>query len=101
MLVEFSSFPLGKSEGLSEEVSESIRIIQESGLDYELTAMGTLLEGEWDLIMETIKKCHMEIRKKHDRVETNIKIDDRVGKENRLTEKVKSVEEKIKVDRPE
>lgn len=95
MLVEFSSFSLGKSEGLSEEVSKSIEIIEESGLDYEFTAMGTILEGDWNLIMETIKKCHMQIREDHDRVETSIKIDDRVGADNRLQGKKESVEEKL------
>lgn len=94
MLVEFSTFPLGKSEDLSEEVSKSMEIIEESGLDYELTAMGTILEGDWDLIMETIKKCHMAMRENHDRVETSLKIDDRVGAKNRLTGKVESVKEK-------
>ena len=95
MLVEFSTFPLGKSEGLSEEVSKSIKIIEESGLDYELTAMGTLLEGDWDQVMETIKKCHMAISENYDRVETSIKIDDRVGKTGRLKGKVQSVENKL------
>mgnify|MGYP006297094065 CR=1 FL=1 len=95
MLVEFSTFPLGKSEGLSEEVSKSIKIIEESGLDYELTAMGTLLEGDWDQVMETVKKCHMAISENYDRVETSIKIDDRVGKTGRLKGKVQSVENKL------
>ncbi len=95
MLAEFSVYPLGKKEGLSEEVARFVKIVQESGLDYQLTSMGTILEGDWDGVMETIRKCHFALKEDFDRIETTVKIDDQVGRENRLTDKVRSVEEKL------
>ncbi|MFW6012786.1 MAG: MTH1187 family thiamine-binding protein [Candidatus Bipolaricaulota bacterium] len=98
MLAEFSVYPLGKSKGLSEEVAKAIRIVEDSGLDYEFTAMGTILEGDYDQIMETIKKCHHVIRKDHSRVETYIKIDDKVGQRGQLKHKTRAVREQVSED---
>lgn len=95
MIVEFDTYPVGQEEGLGKEVAKSIKIIEESNLDYQLTAMGTLLEGSWDEIMDTIKKCHMKLKEKHNRVETHIKIDDHTGKMGRLTGKVESVKKNL------
>ncbi|MCZ7586613.1 MAG: thiamine-binding protein [Deltaproteobacteria bacterium] len=45
MLVFISVAPADKWESMSADVAESLRLIRESGLDHELTAMGTLIEG--------------------------------------------------------
>ncbi len=95
MIVEFDTYPVGQKEGLGKEVAKSIKIIEQSNLDYQLTAMGTLLEGSWDEIMDTIKQCHMKLKEKHNRVETHIKIDDHTGKTGRLTGKVESVKKNL------
>ena len=57
MLLEFSMFPLGKAESLSPYVAESLDIIDRSGIPYQLNAMGTVLEGEWDQVMGVVKQC--------------------------------------------
>lgn len=49
--------PLGKGESVGEYVAESLRIIQRSGLDYRLHAMGTIIEGEWDQVFAVAKEC--------------------------------------------
>ena len=48
IVCEFSVVPLGAGESLSEQVAKCLKIVQESGLPYQLTPMGTILEGEWD-----------------------------------------------------
>ncbi|MBD3299246.1 MAG: thiamine-binding protein, partial [candidate division Zixibacteria bacterium] len=45
MLVFFSISPLGTSESVSKPVSEIIDIIARSGLEYQVTPMGTIFEG--------------------------------------------------------
>ncbi len=95
MLAEFSIIPLDKGESLSEYVSKVIDIVDESELDYKLTPMGTVVEGDWDDVMDLISKCHKEMGKYSKRVETKIIIDDRKGANNRLTGKVQSVEKKL------
>ena len=96
MLAELSVVPLDKGhEGLSRWVSQNIRIIRESGLDYELHAMGTLIEGPADQVFDVIRKCHENMAAQSDRVVTSVKIDDRKGVRGSITRKVKSVEEKL------
>ncbi|MGC8907115.1 MAG: MTH1187 family thiamine-binding protein [Desulfomonilaceae bacterium] len=96
MLAELSVFPLDKGDsGLSRYVAESIKIIQESGLEYEIHAMGTLIEGPSDKVFEVIKKCHDNMASKCQRVVTYVKIDDRRGAEGSIKRKVESVRAKL------
>ncbi|MEE9553039.1 MAG: MTH1187 family thiamine-binding protein [candidate division Zixibacteria bacterium] len=95
MLAIFSTFPLDKGQTLGEDVSEAIRLIDESGLDYQTTAMGTIVEGEWDEVMSLIKECHHKLRENSKRVNTKISIDDRAGAEGRLKGKVADIEKII------
>lgn len=95
MLAEFSIFPIGKDVSLSKYVSRSLDIIDKSGLPYRINPMGTVVEGEWDDVMELIKKCHHAILEDTQRVTCSIKIDDRKGISNALERKIKSVEEKV------
>ncbi|MHC4266880.1 MAG: MTH1187 family thiamine-binding protein [Planctomycetota bacterium] len=95
MIVNFSIVPIGKESSLSAQVAEILEIVSESGIDYKLHSMGTILEGEWDNIMKLIKKCHKIILKDSDRVLTTITIDDRKGRTGRINGKVKSVERKL------
>jgi len=96
MLAELSVFPLDKGEsGLSQYVAESIKIIQQSGLDYEIHAMGTLIEGPSDKVFEVIKKCHDNMASKCSRLVTNVKIDDRRGAQDSIRRKVESVRQKL------
>jgi uncharacterized protein (TIGR00106 family) len=92
MVVEFSIFPIGKGEGLSQYVSRIIKMVDESGLEYRLNPMGTVVEGEWDEVLDLIKRCHSEMRRFSTRVITTISIDDRAGAVGRITGKIESVE---------
>ena len=92
MIVEFSVVPIGKGDSLSEDVSKILDIIDDSQLDYKFTPMSTIVEGEWNEIMNLIKRCHEEVSDDAPRVLTEIKIDDHKGRQNRIEEKVKSIE---------
>jgi len=95
MLVQFSIVPLGKGASISEHVSRVLKIVDEGGLPYRLTPMGTVVEGEWDEVMALIRTCHLEVLKSMPRLLTTITIDDRPGKPDRITEKIRSVEKKL------
>jgi uncharacterized protein (TIGR00106 family) len=98
MLANFSIIPLGGGESVSKYVAKVIDVVDKSGLRYQLTSMGTLVEGNWEEVMGIIKKCHNTTRKLVPRVYTVIAIDDRKGAKGRLTGKVKSVERILKRD---
>ncbi|MCX6907275.1 MAG: MTH1187 family thiamine-binding protein [Verrucomicrobia bacterium] len=95
VLLEFSMFPIGKGESVSRYVARSLDIIDRSGLDYRLHAMGTVLEGEWDECMAVVKACYEAMRKDCRRVECVIKIDYRKRRRGRLQGKVASVEKRL------
>jgi uncharacterized protein (TIGR00106 family) len=95
MLAQFSIVPLGKSKGLSENVASIIEMVEESGLDYRLTPMATVVEGEFEVVMALIMDCHKLARKSSSRVITTITIDDHEGAEGRISGKVQDVEKKL------
>jgi len=95
VLLEFSMSPMDKGESVSNYVSRSLKIISESGVDYRLNPMGTVLEGEWDEVMEVVKRCYETMRSDCKRIACSVKIDYREGKKGRLKSKMASVEEKL------
>jgi uncharacterized protein (TIGR00106 family) len=95
VLLEFSMFPLDKGESLSQYVARSLDIIDASGLDYRCHAMGTVLEGEFDQVMDVVRQCFQAMAADCHRVECSIKLDYRKGHRGRLDSKVRSVEEKL------
>jgi uncharacterized protein (TIGR00106 family) len=95
MIVNLSVFPMGKGEGVSGAVSQALAIIDKSGLDYQLTAMGTLIEGDWDAVMALVKKVHHALIKKYPRVYMTMSLDDRRGCKGVIRYKVSSVEHKL------
>ncbi len=95
MIVNFSIVPIGKGNSLSTQVADVLKIVDESGINYKLHSMGTILEGDWDKILRLIRKCHKRMLENSDRVLTTITIDDRKGRSNRIVGKVQSVERKL------
>jgi uncharacterized protein (TIGR00106 family) len=91
----FSTFPIDKGESLSAEVARVIQLVDSSGLKYQTTAMGTLIEGNWDEVMHLIRRCHDLLRQTSRRVYTRISIDDREGAADQLISKVASIESKL------
>ena len=93
MLASFAVVPLGVTGGVKNLVAEALRIVDASGLDYELGAMGTTIEGDRVQVMEVILACHRRVLELAPRVLTNITLDERKGASGRLSGKVRDVEE--------
>ena len=90
--------PLGTgSPSLSAYVAKVHKVLEESGLKYQLTPMSTIVEGEVDEILEVARKMHEALFEEGVlRVVTSIRIDDRRDKKLTMEGKVKSVMEKLK-----
>ena len=95
LLLEFSMSPMDKGESVSDYVSRSLKIISESGVDYRLNPMGTVLEGEWDEVMAVVKECYETMKSDCKRITCAIKIDYRDVERGRLETKMASVEKKL------
>lgn len=95
VLLEFSMSPLEKGESVSPYVARCLEIIDASGLDYRLHAMGTIVEGEIEQVLEVLRRCFDALAQDCDRITCTAKLDYRRGHQGRLETKVASVEEKL------
>jgi uncharacterized protein YqgV (UPF0045/DUF77 family) len=100
MLVAFSISPSAGdgSGGVSEAVSEAVRIVRESGLPCETNAMFTNVEGEWDEVMAVVKRAVDVVAASSPRVGLVLKADIRPGYDGQLTAKVARIEERLGAD---
>src|SRR4030043_893198 len=72
------------------------RILRESGLTHQLTAMGTIIEGDLDAILPVVRRMHeAPFASGALRGATLIKVDDRRDKDHTIEGKVRSVREKL------
>ncbi|GDY32391.1 MTH1187 family thiamine-binding protein [Gandjariella thermophila] len=94
MLVAFSVSPLGgESDSVGEAVAEAVRVVRESGLPNETTAMFTTVEGEdWDEVMAVVKRAVQAVQARAPRVSLVLKADIRPGHTGQLRAKVDRVE---------
>lgn len=103
MLARFSIFPLDKGEEVSREVAKAIDyIIKESKkleIKYEITSMGTIIEGEPEDVWKILEGSHKEMKKYSNRVYVSIEIDDRKGENSAIINKKKKVDEILKKGR--
>ncbi len=95
-LLEFAIFPTEQTQSKSAFVARVLDIVDRSGLEYQLTPMGTIIEGETvEEVLAVISKAYEELQIDCDRVYSSIKIDYRKGPTGRLNKKVGSVEAKL------
>jgi len=95
MIAFFSISPVGTGLHVGDAVADAVRIVEDSGLDHQVTAMGTLVEGDWDEVMGVIRRCMDALHEHSGRVTCLIKLDDFVGRTGTLAAKVRSVEEAL------
>ncbi|GAB37168.1 MULTISPECIES: thiamine-binding protein [Gordonia] len=96
MIAAFSLTPsggdaVGDDGGMSEAVAAAVRVVRESGLPHQTTAMFTYIEGDWDAVMDVIKRATDAVGELAPRVGLVIKADVRPGHTDELTGKVDRV----------
>jgi uncharacterized protein (TIGR00106 family) len=92
MIVAFSVTPLGVGEAVGEIVAEAVRVVRESGLPNRTDAMFTTLEGEWDEVMDVVKRAVEAVEARAPRVSVVLKADIRSGVTDGMNSKVETVE---------
>ena len=95
LLAEFSIWPMDKGESVGAYVARALDIVDKSGLRYRLGPLGTCIEGEYEQVMDVIRRCHEELLKDCHRVTCTIKMDYRKGHDNMLESKIASVEKQL------
>jgi uncharacterized protein (TIGR00106 family) len=94
-LLEISVVPVGtNTSSFSSYVTDAVRLIEQNGLNYQVTPTATVIEGEIDQLMDIATQIHQNaIAQGVNRVITHIAIDDRIDKNMNLLGQVEAVEE--------
>ena len=95
MLVAFSVTPLGVGEDVAEYVADAVRVVRESGLPNRTDAMFTTVEGDWDEVMDVVRRAVDAVAARAPRVSLSLKADVRPGVTGALDAKVEAVERRL------
>lgn len=94
--MEICIVPIGVDVSLSGYVAACQQVLEDAGLQPELHAFGTNVEGDWEVLMAALKRCHERLHAMGaPRLQTSIKLATRVDREQRLADKVESVLQKM------
>jgi uncharacterized protein (TIGR00106 family) len=96
MLVAFSVTPIGVGEDVAEYVADAVRVVRDSGLPNRTDAMFTTVEGDWDEVMDLVKRAVDAVAAKAPRVSLSLKADLRPGVTGALDSKVESLERHLR-----
>ncbi len=97
-ILEISIVPIGiPGTSLSAYVAGCLDVLKQERVTFELSAMGTNIEGNlMDLIRVAMKMHEVPFKKGAPRVLTTMRIDDRRDKKGTLEGKKKAVRNKLK-----
>jgi len=95
VLVAFSVTPLGVGEDVADYVADAVRVVRDSGLPNRTDAMFTTVEGDWDEVMDVVRRAVDAVAAKAPRVSLSLKADVRPGVTGALDAKVEAVERRL------
>lgn len=96
VIVDFTIIPMGVGVSLSAYIAECEKILADSGLSHQLHPNGTAIEGQWEDVFIAIKKCHLRLHEMGvPRISTSIRVGTRIDKEQKMLDKVRSVQDKL------
>ena len=91
-LVAISIAPSGTGEDLATYVADVVRVIRASGLPNRTNSMFTEIEGDWDEVMEVVKRATFVLAERGLRTQLVLKADIRPGHTNTMQAKVAKVD---------
>ena len=95
-IADIAIIPLGVGLSLSRYVAACEEVLAEAGLDPQLHANGTNVEGEWDEIMAALKRCHEKLHSMGaPRIATNLRLGTRTDRAQTMDDKIISVMEEL------
>lgn len=94
-LVAVAIAPVGVGDELSAHVAEVVKIIRESGLPNKTSSMFTEIEGDWDAVMDVVKRATFVLAEKGIRTEVVLKADIRPGFESMMDGKIDRLNEAL------
>lgn len=106
MLIAFSVAPSGAPAGGTENpdgsvhdaVAAAVKVVRESGLPNRTSSMFTEIEGEWDEVMDVVRRATEAVMPFGSRVSLVLKADIRPGRTGEIDGKVERLERALERD---
>lgn len=96
VIVDLCIVPMGVGVSVSKYIAECEKILNDAGLKTKLHAYGTNIEGDWDNVFNTIKRCHEKVHEMGaPRITTSLRLGTRTDRLQTIEDKIKSVKEKL------
>ena len=96
VIADLCIIPIGVGVSVSSYIAACERILLDAGLDIQLHAYGTNIEGEWEDVFSAIQRCHEEIhRMGAPRISTTLKFGTRTDRDQHMADKIESVKAKL------
>ena len=98
MIAAFSVAPTmteNSNAEMSDVVARAVKVVRESGLPHETTAMFTTIEGEWDEVFAVVKRATDAVAPFGSRISLVMKADIRPGFTGELDGKLERMEAAI------
>jgi uncharacterized protein (TIGR00106 family) len=97
VIADLCIVPMGVGVSVSKYVAACEKVLKDAGLETELHAYGTNIEGDWDTVFSAIKRCHEVVHEMGaPRITTTLKFGTRTDRTQTMSDKVRSVQEKLK-----
>ena len=96
VIADLCVVPIGIGVSVSREIAACERVLRDAGLEINLHAYGTNIEGEWDEVFAAIRRCHEVVHGMGaPRISSTIRLGTRTDREQSMQDKVASVEAKL------
>ena len=96
VILDLCIVPIGVGVSLSQYIAECEKVLRDFGLEIQLHACGTNIEGEWDQVMNAVKRCHERLHEMGaPRITSTIKVGTRTDKSQTMDDRLQSVQEKM------
>jgi len=96
VMLSYAIFPSDKGSSVSEYVSKVIEMVRQCGFHYQLTPMVTIVETKtMEQALDVINRSYKILEPYCDRLYLSLTMDIKRGNEDRMEQKIRSIESKI------
>lgn len=96
VIIDLCVVPIGVGVSVSAYIAACERILEDAGLDHQMHAYGTNVEGEWEAVFAAVKRCHQAVHEMGaPRISTTIKLGTRLDREQSMQDKIDSVNRRL------
>jgi uncharacterized protein (TIGR00106 family) len=97
VIADIAIVPIGVGISLSTYVAACEQVFIEAGLQPQLHANGSNVEGPWDEVFSALQRCHQAVHEMGaPRISTTIRLGTRIDRQQSMADKIASVEAKLK-----